>query len=41
MLYHYQRIDVLFDVQMIDSNFFSASVNVRYDLHTQPLGLYN
>jgi hypothetical protein len=39
MLYHYERIDVL-DVQMFDLNFYlSASVNVRYDLHTF-LGLY-
>jgi hypothetical protein len=35
MLYHYERIDVVFDVQMFDSNFcFSAGLNVRYDLHT-------
>jgi hypothetical protein len=35
MLYHYERIDVLLDVQMFDSRFcLSASVNVRYDLHT-------
>jgi hypothetical protein len=41
MLYCYERTDVFLDVQMFDSNFcLSASVNVRYDLHT-PLGLYN
>jgi hypothetical protein len=35
MTYRYGRIDVLLDVPMFDSNFcLSASVNIRYDLHT-------
>jgi hypothetical protein len=39
-LYCYESVDVLFDVQIFDLNFYlSASVNVRYDLHTF-LGLY-